>query len=258
MYDIIFVDSNIGFISGEYGVLYKTTDGGNSWNQINIGTTNDLWSLAWSGSRLFVLSGYRVDDIQLKADSICYTDDLINWYCQRLDTSLNNIVFVNDTVGYGTGTMLGSSWTSPGHVLRTTNKGQSWEMIYSAPNPQYQFEGCFYQLSFADENTGWVMGQEGQLFKTSNGMETILNKIEYNTTKSYPNPCNDKFFIETNQIAYTNKILLTDILGKSYNCPVKSIGDKMELNISELKSGTYFYKIVLENQQVLTGKFIKI
>jgi len=254
--DIIFVDNNTGFISGIGGFLYKTTDGGNTWYLVNIGTTNDLWSPVWSGSRLFLLSGFRADDIFLKADTICFTDDFINWTCQRLDTPLNKIVFINDSVGFGTGTAGTSSWTNPGHVLRTTNKGQTWEIIFSSPCYPLCPDG-FYQLSFADENTGWVMS-EYRIYKTTNGIATGIKEFENNPLESYPNPCTDRLSIETNNGLNTTGVLVYDMLGKKYNCLFNTTQDKIEFNISNLESGVYFYKIYDKEQKMFSGKFVKI
>lgn len=40
-----FVNNDVGYISGELGIILKTSDGGITWSQLSIGTANSLFSI---------------------------------------------------------------------------------------------------------------------------------------------------------------------------------------------------------------------
>ena len=43
--DVDFVDNMVGYATGNYGIILKTTDGGSSWSNLNSGTTQHLSSV---------------------------------------------------------------------------------------------------------------------------------------------------------------------------------------------------------------------
>lgn len=47
--DVKFIDSQTGWIAGNKGIIYKTTDGGQSWIEQNSGTTKDLVKVSFTG-----------------------------------------------------------------------------------------------------------------------------------------------------------------------------------------------------------------
>ena len=127
-------------------------------------------------------------------------------------------------------------------------------MIFSTP--LFPPEG-YYKLSFANENTGWVIDQY-RIYKTTNGIATGIKEFENNPLESYPNPCTDRLSIETFKIMGAVEVNVFDIMGKNYNCPFTITQDKIEINISIIESGIYFYKIYSKEQKMFSGKFIKI
>ena len=50
MYDIFVFDQNNVVAVGSGGAIFKTTDGGLNWNSVQSGVTDELFSVAFSGS----------------------------------------------------------------------------------------------------------------------------------------------------------------------------------------------------------------
>lgn len=74
---ICFTDANTGYVVGRTGTILKTTDGGTSWNALNIGTTHTLYSICFTSpdTAYFVGGGsYLGDGIIFKT-----TDAGDNW-----------------------------------------------------------------------------------------------------------------------------------------------------------------------------------
>lgn len=224
--EISFVNNYTGFYIGKYNVLKKTTDGGNSWNQItgygggyqetmyfvseNLGFIgrND-YSLGWGVSRT--------------------TNGGLNWDFQPVpeyDYFIWDFDFINSSTGFYTTagriyktTNSGSNWLKVfeqqsgiyldilsihfvnqsvgyasigGKVLKTTDTGSTWNIHNSITN------FGLYDLYFTDVNTGFFVSNSGVIIKTTNGcgdpigIEPISNNIpeRFELYQNYPNPFN--------------------------------------------------------------------
>lgn len=80
------------------------------------------------------------------------------WEKQGAPTTdhLHDVFFLNDSLGwtysYGTGL-----------VLNTSNGGESWEI-------QHQLDSLYFeQIQFLDKNNGWLSGERGFVYKTTDG-----------------------------------------------------------------------------------------
>jgi photosystem II stability/assembly factor-like uncharacterized protein len=79
---------------------------------------------------------------------------------------LHRVFFLNDSVGwaltYGTGT-----------IIHTTDGGESWAV-------QAKLESEYFEtIQFLDEKTGWICGDYGYIYKTSDGGRTWLDVSPY-------------------------------------------------------------------------------
>jgi photosystem II stability/assembly factor-like uncharacterized protein len=106
---ISFVDDNIGYAGG--GNIYKTTDGGNTWNSI-ANTSLSVNSLSFPSENI----GYATSN-----DNWLYktTDGGNNWF-QLTQIDINNMEFVTDNIGYGFFSNM---------LYQTTDGGVNWSMI---------------------------------------------------------------------------------------------------------------------------------
>ncbi|MBL8028493.1 MAG: T9SS type A sorting domain-containing protein [Fibrobacteres bacterium] len=138
LFDIDFVDSLRGWAMGSFGSVYRTIDGGNHWEQLAYSTLN------------------RSTDLNSG-----------NWYYA--------IDFVDTLTGYAAG--------EDSMIAKTVDGGASWTylkrpmpLLTTPSTPQPYSEGKRYNffraLQFPTPATGYALGDNGCLLKTSDSGKT--------------------------------------------------------------------------------------
>jgi len=177
--DVQFVDRDTGFFSGgrygcfhcDYGILYKTEDGGKTWNCIFESVGDVFRSIHFvNGSKGFAEDNYYPNGL------FTTTDGGYRW----ADTTIGQIhciFFLNDSTGWACG---------GGKLYQTLNGGDNWNEVYFIPGFGI---GSLY---FIDEESGWATtstwgrGDNGEIAKytLSDGWKTFpvmtdlpLNKV---------------------------------------------------------------------------------
>ena len=216
IWGLSFVDKNNGFVVGDGGWVYKTSDGGATWTLIwNTGVYTDYYrSISMLNSSVGLIA--ESDGKLLRT-----TDGGITWL--KISTSvlsLETVYFFNQNNAYAIGqegsilksTDGGSSWTKKtshstdrlsgiwftdsmngfvvgqygsgfmtgnmGIILRTTNGGENWDLQPSGT------KNNLFDVRFIDKNKGYIVGENGSILMTStgglvNGVRRT-NKNEYN------------------------------------------------------------------------------
>ncbi|MCX6233161.1 MAG: YCF48-related protein, partial [Bacteroidetes bacterium] len=171
--DIVFVNPDTGFIASADGVIYKTINGGLSWTAIQTPATQDV-------NRLFFVDENNGWATLANQDAnfqlIHTTDGGYNWSTQQVfeyNISLvRSLYFINDSIGYGGGGYIDiENNDTYSCIVKTQNKGETWESTYLTQNTFYSF----HDLYFTDTITGWVVGKtpyEYLILHTNNGGET--------------------------------------------------------------------------------------
>ena len=154
---VAFADSSIGYCVGEYGMIRKTINGGNSWTKLSTTNTNVLNHICCTGPGICYTVG--TNGTILKTINSGTT-----WLPQTSGTtvSLNSAYFLNSTTGYIVG--------SDGKILKTTN-GSTWTPQVSGVT------NYLLSVFFIDANIGYISGSFGKILKTTNGGTTwnVLN-----------------------------------------------------------------------------------
>ena len=299
-----FLNSNTGYILGKYNILKKTTDGGSTWTQItgyggyyqecmyfvneNLGFIGrEDYTLGWGVSRTtnggvnwdfqsvpeydyyiwdiffinentgFYTTANRIFRTTNKGDTWYLALDYYDLYNQYAD--INAIQFVNNYVGYAA--------VSGGKVLKSTDSGETWKLHNSITN--YFLK----DLSFTDLNTGYFVGFDGVILKTTNGcgdpigIEPISSNIpeSFELKQNYPNPFNPvttiRFSIPpgANGRNEITTLKIYDILGKEISVPVNELlapGEyEITWNAGDFPSGVYFCRLSSGNLNI-TRKLI--
>src|SRR4030095_3188340 len=162
LYCLRFQDINSGYITGStQGILFRTTDGGNSGISLNTGTTNSFYDLYFFDAQTGFLAG--------TAGQILMTTDAGTSWTPKTNGSdtLYNIVFPTMNIGYCVG-----GGSSPIFMYSTINGGSSWSSVTS-PTSNI-LKGVF----FVNEVTGWVCGYNGALYMTTDGGSTWSNRSQ--------------------------------------------------------------------------------
>jgi photosystem II stability/assembly factor-like uncharacterized protein len=150
-------------LSGDFGVVAKSTDGGLTWssNQFSLTTQLlfDIELIPTTNNLLAVGRQYTTGTRQVFFSS----DYGTNWTSSDLGVDMNasSISMVNSQVGYISGTNC--------QVLKTTNGGVNWSPV----TQPIAGTNDLASMEFVSPDTGWVFSfsniSGGSIFKTTNG-----------------------------------------------------------------------------------------
>ncbi|OGR84513.1 MAG: hypothetical protein A2901_02785 [Elusimicrobia bacterium RIFCSPLOWO2_01_FULL_54_10] len=222
LHDVKFsgADSSTGVVVGAGGLILRTTDA-ITWQAMASGTGNTLFAAHWANSTGTVVAVGASGTVRISTDSGYF------WRSgdpsgESPSVSLRSVFFVNESTGWAVGdsdTLIrtgngGNNWTqiSPvttlsalndvffvnfstgfiacdslftGPVLKTVNKGDSWSSRLGVATD-------FNAVHFISTDTGWIAGDGGLIYKSTNSGTTFLQE-----TSSTTNNLSDVFFINS-------------------------------------------------------------
>lgn len=187
--DMIFQNST-GLIVGDNGYVLKTIDGGNLWEEISTGFTDDLNSINIINESIFILSssnsilksvngGNSWEEFEIPNSYVkktVFTDSLvghaacgngtilktinggISWYI----TESSNIVPSDFLTMHFMSKDIGIASQQHSEIYKTTDAGESWQELDD--NVQ-----AIYDFHFLDKNRGFATGESGATYKTIDG-----------------------------------------------------------------------------------------
>jgi len=274
---LIFFDLLHG-LAASYGTqMYITSNGGNNWTTVSTGLPSENYysSFLTGNAAYFSASGGKIAKT---------TNAGLNWTIQNINESsaIFSLYFTDVNTGY--------AGTDNGKVYQTTNGGVNWFLlsvispsfsiqgfnsngvdlyicgnggnIYKRPaggNNWYQqvsnYSSSFNDVCFLNEFTGFAVGSNGTIRKTTNGgnpigIEVISNSIpgEFSLNQNYPNPFNPVTNIQFSVPHGSDvKLIVFDELGQQtaelVNQRLSAGSYKVDLDASWFKSGVYFYRL---------------
>lgn len=153
--DIEAISENTAYVVGNNGRIFKTSNGGTTWDSKESGTDLPLEAVSFSGEDygLIALSG-----------KILKTETGGNvWYNALTGTSteFNGVFLLTPSIGWAVG--------SEGVIIKTTDGGVTWTTQNSGTSEP------LYDIFFLDGNTGWAGGENNTLLKTTDGGATWLS-----------------------------------------------------------------------------------
>jgi photosystem II stability/assembly factor-like uncharacterized protein len=149
-----------GFCVGDDGSISRTSDGGATWSARDIEEDSLVGRQAlWAVSFPSPDTGYATGDRGFLVRTVDGGD---TWRIHPLPTQqdLYDVQFVTITTGYAAGAGGGH-----GSVHKTTDAGESWTDVSGASAAS---QGHL-SLHFLDARTGWVTGDFGETYRTTNG-----------------------------------------------------------------------------------------
>lgn len=216
-YDIECSDAQTGYLSGDDGVIARTTYKGLNWSVTNTPLQRKLVSMSFPRSLVgyATATGYNWQFLKTTDGGAGWTLDTI----QPLSNvgSLESVYFTSETRGYIGGWYIaifvgtqdgGDSWqdlaaTSPldlysidfrdslhgfacglrSTICRTLDGGESW-IVEELPGITVRL----LAIRFLDAQTGFVVGEGGLIFKNTSGSTTSLPELQDTSIRLFPNP----------------------------------------------------------------------
>lgn len=241
-YDVYFKDNLNGLLAGQTGSLYKSTNGGINWGQLNVlNETAEFFDLTFKGEIGWLIGTqtrkiYKTTNFGANWDSVGRITGTNSW--------LSSIFFSSISTGWVCG--------DSGKVYKSVNGGVNWFQqivpITVGYGPSY----------FINDSIGWAVGSTGKIIHTTTGGQIvgivstqIENTKEYNLEQNYPNPFNPATVIMLNIANRTHaRIRIFDIQGKEIDIPMNQLVNpgsyQIVWNASNFPSGIYFYRIETE------------
>jgi hypothetical protein len=233
--------------------IVKTTDGGNTWNDISISPNFYPYSCFFFDS----LTGIAVG----RAGKISNTNDGgISWTNPYSigAYSLYDIWFITDSIGYivgGSNTYDNLPVPYKGFIYRTTNRGNTWQIMDSTYNG-------LNKLSFPSDSIGYAVGMNGNILKITNA--NVVNVIDVNTKliepflSNYPSPThsNSPLTFTYPSTSAKKEIIIYSIHGKEiarYALPPWSTSQTVRL--PQMATGVYVARMVGESESAMV-KFV--
>ncbi len=159
---IKYADQNTGYAVGNYSTVIKTTDGGNSWLFL------ETWNLV-SRDTFNILQLFNKDTLIAGSSSSGFiyksTNGGVNWtlFNTGMNCTLEDIYFRNALTGYVIG--------DHSNLSRTTDGGYSWI------NLPIHILLPTSSISFPDDNTGYISGNNKVLRTTNAGINWDTSSI---------------------------------------------------------------------------------
>lgn len=172
--DMIFIDRNTGWVSGPPGgVLYYTSDGGDTWSDRSVETSGRIVGLSFVSENL----GWSVG-----ADSRVYktTNGGLTWTENNSPRFSHSISFVDSLVGFvGNVTWASSNSEEYCNIFKTVDGGNTWT-TQAIPRTTR-----VHKLSFFDSENGFaVIGWD--VIYTTNGGENWQSVLNLPANLGYP------------------------------------------------------------------------
>jgi photosystem II stability/assembly factor-like uncharacterized protein len=283
--NIRFADNNKGLVSGEAGLLLRTTDGGNSFSQVTLPHPGNVTAICIQSAfnTLIATDQYLTSDKHVyriymtpnlgTSCLLLYTDTMtgVTGLNHRM---INKIQFLDPNKGFAVG--------GNGLFLSTTN-ASTWSRSFIAPftdltavhytSPQTGYinnSGGIYRsvpgapwsaqsitpattishIMFANDSVGYAIGANG-IYK-SKQLVTGISEVVTNPGAFYPNPAENVLYLG----AEWRQIKNVQVISASNKLCISKHGPAESLDLSGLPAGVYFIT-VFTSETTRTGKFVK-
>jgi len=164
-----FINPNTGFAAGWSNntvPAYKTTNAGENWTPVTINNIYGIDNFCFVDENIGWAVGWGLTPPMLYV--LKTTDGGENWNINNTFTQYGeffSICFVNSNTGWIAGHNH-NPWRSL--ILKTTNGGFEW---FEQFHNHSMTTVILYNMYFANENTGWMVGDAGIIIKTTNAGE---------------------------------------------------------------------------------------
>ena len=229
-----FVSTSVGFACGNGGALYKTIDGGATWNLLVSGTTSNLLDIQFISPTEGWTCGY--------SGTILHTIDAgVTWTLQpiTMTSAIASIKFFDDQFGWVCG--------YSGMIYQTRDGGNSWYIHTSG----YTGSSLYLRdLDLISGSEGIAVGENGTIIHFQDNTDyTGINENSNLMFSLFPNPA-------TSQLTIATKESIKNVRIFGINGNLVQTETTNSFSIETLPVGIYFATISTENG-IQTERFVK-
>jgi photosystem II stability/assembly factor-like uncharacterized protein len=245
-YAIYFKNALTGITTAEVTATFKTTDGGNNWNHIQLpfngyGSVFDKISVV-NNQKVWVCG--RGTHIVFFSNNFGDTWDTISTVPGLMPTAwYYTINFADSLIGWVAGEY--------NRLFKTTNGGYNWTQENTGAGTWFWRDIYSY-----NDSVVWGVGGGGRIMHTTNGGQTLVSNHnsytnlpkDFKLYQNFPNPFNPVTKINY-ALPKTGLVTMKiyDVTGREIQTLVNEFKPSGYFSIdfdgSELSSGVYFYKI---------------
>ena len=170
-FDVKALSAERALVIGYRGKILETTDGGRTWNIIKTPTDRALYSIRFADAQNGWICGQGGLMLNTKDGGKTWTEQKSN-----TETYLFAVYAVSPTHVYAVGdkstlvetTDGGANWTV--RKVAQSSEGISEDIALAVQDP------IFYDIEFADEQHGWIVGEFGTIRHTTDGGQTWVEQ----------------------------------------------------------------------------------
>jgi len=278
-----FVNEMTGYVCGENGYVFRTEDGGHTWQDKSISTKPLLTGMFFINENLGCLISEDGKVIRTVSGGNSYTFDNLEYNGKTYEPL--EIYFVNELTGYIA--------TKESEIFRTADGGNNWQAVShlsaGVSNPRLYFVDdstgwyksttkvfftknggkkwdmdvnyygtSLYDMAFLDANHGWVCGNYSFVatYSAPVGIEQVPDQSTRFTL--FPNPVGDQIVvsaIHSNDMIFHYQIY--DLNGRLLITSVVNSGQPIvKINVSGFTPGMYLIKVKVNNRYYIS-RFLK-
>lgn len=159
---VYFTSEQNGWITGDFGVLLKTSNQGRDWELVDLDINTVSLNSVFLNGRYGIITGDR--------GTILTTSDFGESWVQidsESDSDLVKGLITDDNMFIAIGTH--------GAYLSSQNNGNSWDYI-----SDFESSSTLKSISFSSVEDGWVISQDGIMYKTDDGGASWVQKATFN------------------------------------------------------------------------------
>ena len=248
--------------NGQY--ILRSTDYGATWDTINTGIGNFDPNFPWNGTNTVLTSieiidastayaGYRYKDGDFTMGLLKTVDGGLTW-----DFDMGSATFAypdftclsstqNGTV-YSGGAINTGSGPSHGVIFESSSSSSLWNYSF--------FDEAIYNIASNGLNHTFAVGENGFLVTNSAAINSIkedLSKVDFSV---YPNPLQDRLFIDFNS-AINGELILYDAAMKQTGITLTVSNMNHAIDVSMLSKGLYYLMFTSNNKRAIQ-KLVKL
>lgn len=159
IYDITYADRNTAYATGEGGIVFKTNDGGDSWNFKN---PPDAFLGGYDLSVQYFFNASSGIAAGLRGKLLKTNDGGNTWKAYSpFYVDVSDVSFGDKNTGYAT------TWNN---VYKTSDAGKNWNALSLSTDPAAIPLSRFERCLFANKDTGFVtVNNPVRIYRTTNG-----------------------------------------------------------------------------------------